>query len=329
MEYAIPIVNPYPPSQSHNYWATFNQNTHDMYATNSWISMLSCLHSQKGYLNGLLSKTAITLNALRERQTRNDRALSMNPTPRAKRKKIQQNRWRTGKTIQTCENEERVILDCLQVCDSNINTLEAMVNPGAPSSTAVGWAPSNSLESDTGSLHWGGWTDEEPISPFVKNRVRSLPADDIPPETRLDKNRPSDLLPQPTRHAPPLPILPQGGPATLLPPVPPNTAVGRSDLSPEAVVFVPNVSQDLLYGEERSRELDKLSISGLLASKCMLLIQKRRFSDLAIGHLFGKLSSNRPSVSQVRSHQSWASSPKQSYNDEGFIGEPVKRTISA
>jgi hypothetical protein len=260
------------------------QNTPSMLDTQIWTSMLSSLHSQRCYLNDLLSKTAITLNVLRERRTRNERALSKSPTPRSKRKKIQQNRWRTNRTIQTCENEERVILDCLKVCNSNINILETIVNPQVPSSTVFDYTSSNSMvDSGPNSFDWGGWTDDTPVSPFVKTRVRSLPMEEISPETPLSKTEFDSPSPGSTRRPSPQATRSPAGAATL-PPLVPSDPVNpafthfeetlfrdefSSVLSPEAAAFEPSLTRRQSDDNELPRKLDKLSISGLLASKCM------------------------------------------------------------
>ncbi|KAF2690519.1 hypothetical protein K458DRAFT_288892 [Lentithecium fluviatile CBS 122367] len=298
-----------------------------------WISTLDCLRSQKGYLDNLLSKTAVTLNALRERQTRNERALSTNPTPRSKRKKIQQNKWRTNKTIQTCENEERAILDCLQVCSNNISTLESIINPTDLSSTAVECTVSNPYAlSDTTSFDWNGWTDNAAISPFQRDRERPLPMDEIPPETPVAQTRFRYMSPT-LRRPPPLPLRAHRDPTALVPPVPPNTAhsqFSHSALSPEAAVIEPSVTHVPHCDDELPRELDKLSISGLLSSKRMHRIVQKRFSDAAIGHLFGRLSSSRPAATQTRSHQSWAApTPEQKLKELGVVVMAMaKRTNS-
>lgn len=54
----------------------------------SWTNKLAELREQSRYLEDFLSKKGTILNALRDRETRNERLLSLNPTLRAKRKKI-------------------------------------------------------------------------------------------------------------------------------------------------------------------------------------------------------------------------------------------------
>ncbi|KAF2240953.1 hypothetical protein BU26DRAFT_572191 [Trematosphaeria pertusa] len=313
MESGVLPMDPYTPRRMSGYFHAYVENTQDMYDSSAWMPTLASLHSQKGYLEGLLSKTATTLNALRDRQTRNERALSTNPTPRSKRKKIQQNRWRTNKTIQTCENEEKVILDCLQVCTSNIHTLESIINPTDLSSTAATYSSSKSYskyaDSESTDFDWYGWTDDAPISPFQKERERSLVVDEIPPEARWDEIVYETKITRELKRPPPLrPCLRAPRDEDSLP-APPNTAQTQfqhSSLSPEADVFEPSVTHTPCDGG-LPKELDKLSLSGLWASKRMRLIQKRRFSDAAIGHLFRRLSSGaRPELLQKRTHASWA-----------------------
>jgi hypothetical protein len=329
MDHAIPTVNPYPPHPLSSYFGTYAQNTHNMHETSSWILTLNRLHSQKGYLDDLLAKTATTLNALRERQTRSERALSMNPKPRAKRKKIQQDRWRTCRTIQTCENEERVILDCLQVCNNNISTLEAIVNRGDLSSTTVECNPRDSVvDVDTTSFDWNGWTDEAPISPFVKDRVRLYSIDEVPPKTLLGMTGPEQPSRRSTRCPPPLSPRSQPGPTARLPEVPPDTAHSQSNLSPEAAVFEPSAVHNRPTNNEPSVELDKLSISGLLASKRMLLLQKRRFSDIDTDHGHHRLPGECPAGDQLRPWQNWAAPIPEQQSGETVRRQPMKRTHS-
>ncbi|KAF1955818.1 hypothetical protein CC80DRAFT_505132 [Byssothecium circinans] len=237
-----------------------------MHDVSIWVPTLNCLRGQRRYLEGLLSKTATTLNALRDRQTRNERALSANPTPRSKRKKILQNKWRTSKTMQTCENEERAILECLGVCKNNISTLEAIVGPEYCSSptnyhSAAEYNSTNSYANTGASgFDWKDWGDETPVSLFQRCRERSLVMEEIAPEVT-----PNVVLRVPPNMAPP--------------------QLAHTMLSPQAAVFEPRVVPIPLVDEEMPRELDKLSISGLLSSKHMRLISKRHFSDDAIGHV--------------------------------------------
>ncbi|KAJ4301692.1 hypothetical protein N0V90_003785 [Kalmusia sp. IMI 367209] len=284
MEYGIPPANPQSTGRLSSYFDACVQDTQTMHGPSIWLSKLNSLHGQKGYLEELLSKTATTLNALRDRQTRNERALSTLPIPRSKRKKIQQNRWKTGKTIQTCENEERVILDCLQVCTRNIHTLEAIIHQReTPHVTAKYYSSNSYADSDANSFDWHGWTDDAPISPFKKERRCSLLMDEIAPEASFDgivsgrsTARRSPLLRPQSNHAP----------ASTFFSAPLNTAYtrySRSTLSPEAAEFEPSVKHNPLV-RQSIREMDKLSISGLLASKRMQSIQKRSCSDVAINH---------------------------------------------
>ncbi|KAF2645540.1 hypothetical protein P280DRAFT_465357 [Massarina eburnea CBS 473.64] len=230
----------------------------------AWVPTLNCLRGQK-------------------RQTRNEHALSTNPRPRSKKKKILQNKWRTGKTIQTCENEETVILECLQVCRNNISTLEAIVTPeSCPSSTgyqsATDGTSTNSYDLDYSVFDWKGWGDESRTSPFEGCRRQSLQTDEIAPEVPLDAG--SWLA-----------------------------CTATAAMSPRAAVFEPGAMHVLQVDNERPQELDKLSISGLLSSKRMQLISSRRFSDDAIGHLFLRLAcSERPGLVRKLENRRWNSS---------------------
>lgn len=282
-----------------------------MYELSGWGATLVCLREEKGYLEGLLSKTATTLNALRERQTRNERTLDSHTLSKHKKKKVLQARWRVNKTIQTCEKEERVILDCLQVCTSNINTLQAMLSPEDQSSMAAEYDSSTSfVGSEQTAFSWAGWTDNSPISPFQKSREGPFATDEVAPETHLEGVEADHVsMAGVNRPLPPRPLA-LAAPAETMCLVPPNTARTEylhSALSPEAAVFEPSVTHNAPDDNKGlARELDKLSISGLLASKRMRMIQKRRFSDVAIGHLFRRLS--RHTAPQLRAYHSWTSS---------------------
>ncbi|KAH7130121.1 hypothetical protein B0J11DRAFT_503921 [Dendryphion nanum] len=311
MEHDVQPVNSYSPQRLSGYFDAFVQSTQAVYPQDNWMATLSCLRDQRGYLESLLSKTATTLNALRDRQDKNEWALNANPTPRTKKKKIQQNRWRTNRTIQRCENEEKVILECLQVCNSNISTLESILLPIDSSSTAAeynshGTYLESYLETDSTATGidwngWNGWVDGGETSPFQRRCNKPLMVDDIPPEEAFLERSMScrKLPPLPPRAALAVPL------STSLPPAPPKSAYiqfHHSMLSPEATCFESKVLH--VNGGAKSPcgetlRLDKLSISGLMASKRVqaMMHQRRRFSDAAIGHMFRKLSTmSRPGV---------------------------------
>ncbi|KAF2451247.1 hypothetical protein P171DRAFT_478295 [Karstenula rhodostoma CBS 690.94] len=299
MEYGVRPINPYSPDRLSGYFDAFVHNTQTMHNLNTWVPTLNNLRGQKDYLEGLLSKTVTTLNALRDRQTRNQRILDTNPTPRTKRKKIQQDRWRTSKTIRTCENEEKVILDCLQVCENNIHTLEAIICPPESSWNSVEYYGSNSYgDSDTTSFDWQGWTDDVAVSPFEQTRKGPLPLDEIAPDmtagcTQAEIRRPSPLPPQ---------SILQTQSAFLVAPL--NSAYTDFTLSPEAAAFKPSTAHLQLPITQLARELDRLTISGLLASKRMHSIRSRRFSDEAVA--FRCLSSTvQPTPTRTGSCSSW------------------------
>jgi len=230
MEYQTPFANSSPVLPPLSYFDIVSsqiQYTHDI---SNWSSTLNELHCQQKYLDGLLSKTATTLNALRDRQTRTEHVLTGLPFPRSKRKKIQQDKWRTNKTIKTCENEERVIINCLHTCTHNIKALEAMMQLTAHVLTTT--AKYTSM-------------NDAAVSPFQKERERSLPNDEIPPE------------------------------ACELQPAPPKATYGpfsRPSLSPEATMFQPSITNISAVGQ-LPQELDKLSITGLPTSKHLQLVQ--------------------------------------------------------
>jgi hypothetical protein len=315
MEYGVQTAYPYSLNLPPGYFAVYPQHTQATYDVSNWTATLISLRGQRSYLEGLLSTTAMTLNTLRDKQTRNERALSAGPTPRTKKKKIQQNRWRTDKTIKTCENEKRVILDCLTVCQSNIDTLEAILCPTETISAAAEYytyTPTSFDDTDTIStdIDWNGWTDESPVSPFQRKPHSVVMSEEIPPDHLVDGD--ASLA---GKKPPPLPLRAHVAPSAEPLLVPPNTAKSYTALSPEVTGFEPNITHC------RSPEIDKLSISGLLASKRVQRIQRqseRRFSDMAIcRHLDGN-EMVWPSLAAMREYHS---------ESEG-VSEPSKRTRS-
>lgn len=275
-----------------------------MHGSNSWVSALNSLLGQRDYLEGLLSKTATTLYALRDRQTRNERILSTHPTPRSRRKKIQQNKWRTGKTIQTCEKEERVILDCLQVCEENIRTLETMIHQPDVSRIVTRYYTDESFEVlDSGLLGWKGWTDDAPVSPFKKDRQRSLPLDEMVPETPLP-----DQAYLPTEQA-------------------------KVVLSAEAAEFLPNMARLQEPFTVLGKELDKLTISGFLAAKRRRSYQTRRIPDVAGNSQIARLFEHvRPASAPTSADDLQWTGPRwtRHYSPDGFGRKAgLKRSNSA
>jgi len=292
MESSTYPVNPYSPRRLSGYFDAFVQNTRGFSDPKDWNPTWIQLQNQKKYLEELLSKTVVTLNSLREKQSRNERALINTPSPRSRKKKILQSRWRTDKTIKTCENEERVIFDCLQVCQRNIHTLEAILNPGDSSGQSAvpdHTSTRSSISYDTPlttELDWSGWTDDQPESPFQKRAQGRTVVDEIPPEMTIVR----DMHLAPLE---PLDTFPELE-AEDVPPVPPNTALpstrpSHAILSPEAACFEPRIVQ-YVSEEDPVTKLDKLTISGLLAPRSLLWVPKRRFSDDAVKYLFRVLS---------------------------------------
>lgn len=302
MEYSVQPVNPYSPYPSTGYFDTFVQNIQWTHDPNQWASALVDLRNEEGYLEALLSKTATTLNALRERQSRNERALSTNPTPRSKKKKIQQNRWRTDKTIKTCEYEERIILGCLQVCRNNLSILESIIHPTDMFLTAADCYSStcqsyvNTVSMPTNS-DWGGWANSSGLSPFQRTPQHPRILDEIPPEACWQEIWLGGLVMNARKPVPLSPGSHSLQAAATLPPPPPNLALMQinSVLSPQAACFEPSVTHAEV-SESSAKEPDMLSIQGLLALKRVQTIQlerMRRSSDAAhTGHMFRHLSGN-------------------------------------
>lgn len=279
------------------------------YDTNNCFADLSSLYLSRTYLEGALAKTTITLNTLRDRQTRNERLLSTCAGPRSKKKKIKQNKWNTGKTIETCEREERAFFDCLQVCIGNIQMLEAIVH-STNTSLVSGHGCSNSNTcSDATSFDWQGWTDNAIVSPFEKEARHTFSIDEIAPEVcreyaisnkvaaearRVSAQRPSARTPRANRTC-----------VSTVYPVPIDTTFSynlRSVLSPEATEFQPERPFGLPV-HRPGKEVDKLSISGYLASKRLQFAQQRSSSEIGMIDVNHRLSSMaRPPLAQL---QTW------------------------
>jgi hypothetical protein len=300
------------------------------------MTTLTSLKSQKGYLNDLLSKTVTILNALRDKQGRNYRLLDSTLGPRSKKKKILQNQWRTDKTIKTCENEEKVILDCLRVCENNIHTLESFVYPMGTCTTAAEYDSRNAkhsyIDSVSTDFDWNGWADGVPMSPYHRQRHNASIPNKIPPDGVVQRpvqwTAPGNPITLKQASAP-------KRPTPLTPHVhhPPTTAVPEfhhTVLSPEATSFEPHIVHSPTV-ERTQKELDKLNVSGLLDSMSISQIVGRRFSDAAIGHMFRRLSiNNRPDVGTAREHESWDPDSKQYHASvsSALTAAPAKRTRS-
>ncbi|KAF2816358.1 uncharacterized protein BDZ99DRAFT_458231 [Mytilinidion resinicola] len=271
-----------------------------------WTPDTARLQNQKTYLEDLLSKTATTLHTLREKQTRTDRILATGPSPRTKKKRIMQTRWRTGKTIKTCENEERVILDCLKVCNNNLQalqTLEACNYPALsePNFTPLSWY-TNATPDTPGVDLWNGFGDQ--CSPFQK-QSQYMTAQDVEVAPHLTYEEAVLETLQPSAH-------------TLVQfPVPSarRQAFRQSQpslLSPLATTFQPDEEK---HGTSPVK--DKLTLAGLLSSnrvRQLRSLPKRRFSDAAVGHLFRCLS--QPRFDKEVKYASWSPGPSSESTDE-------------
>lgn len=285
------------------------------------LATLLYLYNQKTYLEDLLSQKATILHALRDKHSRIERSLSVNTNPRSKRKKVEQNRWRTERTIKTCEDEERAILDCLRVCSSNIKTLDSIINPTDASSS---YMESASTPTD---FDWNGWADGGDTSPFLRKARRPAIVDDISPETCI-------LITG--KKGPPLPPRSRPTVSAPVPPAPPNTARTQCtlSLSPTAPCFEPRASHEAPSREEWIKDLDKLSISGLLASKRVRRLETDRdsgFLDGPLGRMWFRLS-GKPNIRTSpasRRPASWGPEKRQRKIDGNTTEKPIWRSVSA
>ncbi|CAI6342271.1 unnamed protein product [Periconia digitata] len=302
MEYALPPINSYAHLSLSGQSGAFVHNTINMQDAGAWTSSLNVLRDQRGYLEDLLAKTITKLNALRDKQTRNERSLNAHPEhSRSKKKKISQNKWRTNKTISTCENEERVILDCLNVCRNNIDALESLLH-------SVGCPPAqadyNSTNSYTGSEYSGiqwttGWTEEdEPFSPFEFSRGAPNTLLDLAPDEGFGPGPVlvGDSVTHETHYA------------TLLPPheraCNPHASNSASRLSPKAAVFEPSPTNNMGKNGGLMQQVDKLSISGLLSSMSMKKqLCGKSFSSQALEQSMSRASNGERHGSQSSIHR--------------------------
>ncbi|KAF2492219.1 hypothetical protein BU16DRAFT_584346 [Lophium mytilinum] len=282
----------------------------------AWAPDTARLQTQKSYLEELLSTTATTLHTLREKQTRTDRILATGPSPRTKKKRIMQTRWRTGKTIKTCENEERVILDCLKVCNNNLQALqnlEACNYPAfaEPSFTPLSWY-SNATPDTRGADFWNGFGDE--CSPFQK-QSQYLTAQDVEVAPHLTYEE--AVLETLQLSARPLVDIPVRR-ARRLACREPQTSL----LSPLAATFEPDEKKHGIAPVK-----DKLTLAGLLSSnrvRQLRSLPKRRFSDAAVGHLFRCLS--RPRFVKEVKYASWSPGSSPESTDEEDTIMAIRRS---
>ncbi|KAF1972091.1 hypothetical protein BU23DRAFT_165833 [Bimuria novae-zelandiae CBS 107.79] len=299
MEYGILPANLYALGRLPEHFDAVVQNTQRMDDPSTWVSTLNGLCGQRDYLERLLARTARTLHALRDTQTHNERVLSAHLKPRTKREqhKIDQNRKRTNKTIQTFENEEWAILNCLQTCERNIYTLEAIIYSPAMLWTSAEYYLDNSyVNSDTDSFE-PGWTDEAAVSLFERHRETVLQIDEIPPEKPLPNDAEGNGKRLPPRIRPTLTPL-----RTSF-----HTTQTHFAFSPVAAEFRPGAIHLQQPITLVAKELDKLTIEGFLAVKRKRSIQMRRRSDDSTNSMLRRLLSIvRPASAPACANQGWA-----------------------
>jgi hypothetical protein len=186
-----------------------------------------------------------------------------------------QTRWRTGKTIKTCDNEEKAILDCLKVCNSNLQALynlELSYFPPfmEPTYTPRFWpsnASPNTLEPDI----WNGYGDD--CSPFQKES-QNMFTDDVEVAPHLTYEEALlESLHLSSRAPVDVPMLKTRRPACKQSEIP--------ALGPPAASFEPTEKS---HGVPPAK--DKLTVAGLLNRGRFRQLRsppKRRFSDGAVG----------------------------------------------
>lgn len=262
------------------------------------------LYNEKEILEKGLADCVTYLQVLRKKQAQNARILSMEPpVTEKKRKRAQQTKRHLKKEIKNRQRDEKAFLNNLQACKANIlladltvyhatnasfHTLDAASTPTLYAPTL--YSHSGSEAADLSS--WNDWADETVVSPFQRQSSRPFLVDDVAPDADAeDLRRDSAMSKDPKR------------PATLSRhakelqeslPVPPNTAQSQiphsSVLSPAATVFKPTFTLTSLHEDYLRSESNRLSMSSVMDTERVDLLQKRRFTDADIGQRFQRLS---------------------------------------
>ncbi|KAF2024559.1 hypothetical protein EK21DRAFT_104581 [Setomelanomma holmii] len=142
----------------------------------------SPLRHEKDILEDGLANCVTYLNALRKKQARNERLLSVDPLPpRRKRKKIQQSKRELNRDIKNRERDEQAFLSSLQACNTNIYIAEGNSHtPRDVSSTAADYTSSTTQcsfdESEPTEISWTGFPSNTAQSQYQRAPLRPAAA---------------------------------------------------------------------------------------------------------------------------------------------------------
>ncbi|EUC45428.1 hypothetical protein COCMIDRAFT_5340 [Bipolaris oryzae ATCC 44560] len=153
---------------------------------------VSRLELEKDLLENGLANCVTYLQALRKKQSRNERRLAADSSlPVRKKKKIRQSMRHLEKEIQNRERDEQAFLNNLQACKANIYLAETVSSPSTTvSSTIPDLASVSTLcsypeEPEARDGQWNGWVDKMASSLFQKDCSNSTSIDDIAPDDHL------------------------------------------------------------------------------------------------------------------------------------------------
>ncbi|EUC28325.1 hypothetical protein COCCADRAFT_9284 [Bipolaris zeicola 26-R-13] len=157
--------------------------------TFSHSAQVSTLELEKELLENELANCVTYLQALRKKQTRNERRLAADSSlPVRKRKKIRQSMRELEKEIQNRERDKQAFLNNLQACKANIYLAETVSSPSTTVSSTIPDLASDSTlcsypeEPEARDGQWNGWADKTASSPFQKDCSNSSSVDDIAPD---------------------------------------------------------------------------------------------------------------------------------------------------
>jgi hypothetical protein len=303
-----------------------NQSLFHVDPHNTWTVDLARLRHEKDILENGLASCVTYLSALRKRQARKERLLSVDPLPpRKRRKKIQQSKRELDREIKNRQRDEQAFLNNLQACNASIYLAEGV--PATPtdfSSTLADYTSSTAQCSIEGSkpaeLNWYGWTDDVVVSPFEKKRSNAFFAVDVAPDELVEED--CGIIAVRGIRRPPSLI--RGVDEFNAPPVAPNTPQSQylpSSLSPTAPAFEPAMDtewQDLNSTGRRTQTLDTLPIVSVPGFEAALA---RRATAAALCRTMQQLSIQvQPDVTQKPHHSLFDTNPQ---------GSPVPNTNSS
>ncbi len=229
---------------------------------------LELIYQEQRYLTKSLSKTHILLRGLRAELVDIERCLQEDQ-PRPKKRRTKHTRWKTKQAVENCENEQRVLLEALGVCEAKITAVQQRTAYYSAQQSTGLWSPTFPVEltlpaNESGlaalpSPQWSpvqtcGFQSQrgESTSIYCDNSLFSQPIYGPPTSTYINPNA---LLYSPPNYSHFTPSMATQYPEELLSPSaptftfvplqirsdePPSPLRKNSTLSPEAPTFKPN-----------------------------------------------------------------------------------------